>query len=142
MSVSWTNCTKSTDGAYIEKVTWSPNPPILGENFTVSATGQVKTETVRYGSNYTVTMKYGSVQVLKGTYPLCGESTIVLPLNLGTITLDGLNCPQAPGVPVTLSETVFLPSDSPLGSYSAKLVASDQSRQELLCIEVFVTVST
>ena len=94
--MSLTNCTNSTDGAYIEKVTWSSNPPILGEKFTVSATGQVKTETIRYGSNYTVTMKYGSVQVLKGTYPLCGESTIVLPLNLGTITLDGLNCPGVP----------------------------------------------
>ena len=94
VQVSWSNCTKSTDGAVVDQVTWTPNPPILGKNLTITAIGQVKTETVRVGSNYTLTMKYGNVQVLQGSYPLCGDSTVDLPLGLGTIILQGLNCPQ------------------------------------------------
>ena len=87
-------------------------------------------------------MKYGNVQVLDGSYPLCGTSIVQLPLNLGTVILHGLNCPQSPGVKVSLTETVQFPVDSPLGEYTAKLIAYDQSKQELLCVDLYVEVSS
>lgn len=108
VTVSWSNCTKSTDGAVVDQVTWTPNPPILGKNLTITAIGEVKSETVRVGSNYTLTMKYGSVEVLQGSYPLCGDSTVDLPLGLGTIILQGLNCPQVELHSVLLMQNIFM----------------------------------
>ena len=43
---------------------------------------------------------------------------------------------------MTLIEKVAFPVDSPLGKYTAKLVAFDQTKNELLCVNLFVDITT
>ena len=93
MSLEMINCTQSTYGATITQLNYSPNPPILGENTSLTVNGIIKSETVKQGSNFTLTAKYGNVEVMHGSYHLCGNSTIELPDGFGTIKLIGIQCP-------------------------------------------------
>ena len=94
MNVSWNNCTQPQDGAVVKDIKWSPNPPILGQDLIVTAKGMLKSETVTNNSYYTLDVKFGYITALNTKAPLCGNSTINLPFNLGLIKLTGLTCPQ------------------------------------------------
>eukprot|EP01083_Nonionella_stella_P070914 190051_1 len=94
VDLKWLNCTQPENGAFITSLYFVPTVPILGETVTVTAKGMIKSETVTNQSYYTVEGKFGYLTVLDHTGPLCGNSTVVLPLHLGQITFNGLECPQ------------------------------------------------
>eukprot|EP01083_Nonionella_stella_P070917 190054_1 len=96
VDLKWLNCTQPENGAFITSLYFVPTVPILGETVTVTAKGMIKSETVTNQSYYTVEGKFGYLTVLDHTGPLCGNSTVVLPLHLGQITFNGLECPQKP----------------------------------------------
>lgn len=94
INISWTNCTRSTDGAVVDSVNFDPLLPVLGQEMKVTAVGMIKSETVTNSSYYKLKVKFGFLTALDTTGPLCGNSSIDLPLGIGTFTLSGLTCPQ------------------------------------------------
>jgi len=116
----WSFCGTSQDHFTIQTVTITPDPPQLGQNLTVALTGSLD-EIVTSGSVF-VQINYGPINLLNNTYGLCGILQAV-----------GISCPVPTGnLQFKLSE--LIPSDSPHGSYSGKIVITDQNEQEITCI--------
>jgi hypothetical protein len=64
----------------------------------------------------------------------CGNTTIELPMNVGTLTLAGLSCPLTANGPMDISIGVGLPSSVPSGAYDIKLKGNAGS-DEIYCID-------
>ena len=45
--------------------------------------------------------------------PACGNTTVSLPLNVGTVNIDGLTCPVSSGGAINMEVQVNLPSIVP-----------------------------
>eukprot|EP00163_Fabomonas_tropica_P019448 TRINITY_DN340_c0_g1_i3.p1 TRINITY_DN340_c0_g1~~TRINITY_DN340_c0_g1_i3.p1 ORF type:complete len:214 (+),score=60.04 TRINITY_DN340_c0_g1_i3:84-644(+) len=119
----WTDCgSNSTDDFIIESVSISPNPPKKGETITVSASGSLKTE-VTSGS-VVVDVKYGFLPVVDKTLDICQLDPSKLP------------CPFKPANLTIGPLSVEIPSKVPDGHYKGNAKATDQSGNEIFCVDI------
>lgn len=91
----------------LENLVLSPNPPIRGENLTISAVGELF-DTVDEGSYIDVEVRLGYIKLLSQTYDLCET--------LEENDIDGLTCPLKAGE-YSLIKEVQIPAEVPPGKY-------------------------
>eukprot|EP00026_Physarum_polycephalum_P018222 Phypoly_transcript_19735.p1 GENE.Phypoly_transcript_19735~~Phypoly_transcript_19735.p1 ORF type:complete len:124 (+),score=14.10 Phypoly_transcript_19735:108-479(+) len=78
----WSNRGTSSDHLKISTVTITPDPPVAGQNLTVSASG-VLDESVTNGT-VNLVLKYDSfITILKKTYLLCDNPDYTCPISAG-----------------------------------------------------------
>ena len=116
----WENCTKSTDESRINSLVISPNPPVKGENISVTLNITFK-EVVTSGK---ITLK-----VLIHKFPIFSHEFV-----LCDIASDaGDKCPIKQETRVLKLEEE-LPSIPP-GTYTGTITAIDQEGKEILCFK-------
>jgi len=117
----YTNCGSSGDDFQVSSVVITPSPPVKGHSLTVNSTGSVTKEI----TNGTVTLKltFDGFTVSTTNVPFCQEAT----------------CPVLVGSH-SFSVTESIPSNSPSGSYAAKVSAVDQNNKEIFCVSIAFTL--
>jgi len=117
----WKNCGGPQDHLQISNVEISPDPPQIGENLTVTATGNLD-ETVT-GGIIEVSLQYSGITILNTNLSLCSA---IVPF---------LQCPIAQG-PVSISITQYIPSEVIPGSYTGQVNIYDQNESPVACISL------
>jgi len=138
--ITWTDCSSASSFGKITNVTVTPNPPVLGKNTTLRGTGTLTKEITDGQLSIKSTYSGLPIPINPSVVPICGSTTVKLPLNLGQITLSGFDCPKAAGI-LTLTETVLIPEIAPLGTYTAQLSGINQDGDETACILVTIVVT-
>ncbi|KAI6656457.1 Phosphatidylglycerol/phosphatidylinositol transfer protein [Oopsacas minuta] len=118
----WSDCGKASDEAKIVSVTITPDPPKKGQKLTVKASFGVKENVT--GGTVKVQIKWGVITVLSKSYGLCD-----------LVDEMGKMCPVAEGT-IEFTKEEAIPSLSPGGGYTGKIIAGDQNGKELLCIDL------
>ncbi|SCU93937.1 LAME_0F05512g1_1 [Lachancea meyersii CBS 8951] len=108
----------------IKLVNLLPNPPVRGENVTISAAGYVK-DTIVEGAYVDVEVRLGYIKLLSQTYDLCEE--------LEKNDVDGLKCPIEVG-DYMIEKTVEIPQEVPPGKYSVVARAYTEDDDEITCL--------
>ncbi|KAM9998103.1 hypothetical protein ACTFIY_007744 [Dictyostelium cf. discoideum] len=116
----WTSCGKPTDTFQIDNVTISPDPPVKGQKVSIYASGELK-DTIS-GGDVNIQIKLGFITILKETKPICSSD-------------NPLPCPIQPGE-YSHSIDISIPSNVPHGKYYGNFVLTDQSNDEIACIDV------
>lgn len=111
----------------IELVDLDPNPPIPGENLTITAKGTLKQELID-GAYVDVVVRYGFITLVNRRYDLCE----LLP------EVD-LECPLKAGY-LSLTRTVEIPEEAPPGSYSIEAQAYTVADELVTCLQADVTL--
>lgn len=88
----------------IDSITISPDPPIPGQNLTVTVSGLV-VKPITEGSYADVLVKFGLIKLIQRRFDLC---------ELAEENNASVQCPVEPG-PLTITETVELPKEIPPG---------------------------
>lgn len=122
-SFSWSLCDPSenaSDKLQNLKVTVSPDPPVAGQNITVTGSGDL-TETVTAG-----TVEYTALGFLHGSLDLCTE-----------LSKTQYPCPLSAGArsvgPISFAIPSIVPKGIPI---SAKATIKDQSGNQLTCVDI------
>jgi len=96
-----------------------PFPPVRGANLTFSVTGLLD-EIITYGQGDVSIVLDGDIPLLNTSIDIC-----LSPM---------LTCPVAAGK-FHYASTVWIDDTYPCGSYKAKLVLTDQTKQQICCFE-------
>jgi hypothetical protein len=137
VKITWKDCGDSSYHGKVNKIDISPNPPVLGQPIHVVADGSIN-EDVTAGQ-YELKIKK-IITVLDHKDNICGDSTIKLPLGMGSITVKGLTCPQKAG-DVKLGQDMTISSNAPSGTIGIDLTAKDAKGNNLVCVAVTAVVS-
>lgn len=108
----------------LQLVNLLPNPPVRGENVTISAAGYVK-DTIKEGAYVDVEVRLGYIKLLTQTYDLCEE--------LENNDIGGLKCPIAAG-DYKIEKTVEIPQEVPPGKYTVLARAYTEDDDEITCL--------
>ena len=131
MDVTWTDCGDSSTHGRITDL--QPTQITIGQDGTLIGTGTLDEEL----TGGTFTMKLSASLGIKETYTgkACEAKTFKLPLNLGTVSWGGLDCPVAAG-PVTNKISFTLSSLVPPSLATADIQASalDMNGEPALCV--------
>lgn len=132
---SWRTCPtppwrRPREAIDIKSISVSPDPPIPGQNVTVSGWGTLKAP-VRQGSDAEVLIKVGMAVIHRETVDLC---------KLAQREAFQLQCPIEPGT-YHLSHTVLIPKTIPRSRFNAHITAENHLSDELLCLDVSVDFS-
>mmetsp|Transcript_522 Transcript_522/g.443 ORF Transcript_522/g.443 Transcript_522/m.443 type:complete len:169 (+) Transcript_522:67-573(+) len=143
IEASWSFCTGSdaTECAYgkfanISGETFTPNPPPVGQNFSIIGSGY-SMEAIQDPS-YEMHIQDGAFvnQVIKEDG--CLPYEYKFPLNDGVLYYNGITCPIAVG-PVSIDLTAFIASKAPDGTATTTLKLYDQPKQKGNCVLCTVT---
>lgn len=99
---------------------------------TLVGTGTVQ-EAVDTTAVYNLAVNYGGMPLYTHQGPACGNTTVSLPLNVGTVNIDGLTCPVSSGGAINMEVQVNLPSIVPSGAYAIH-IRGDNGADEIFCI--------
>jgi len=122
------NCGGPSDHFSNIKVSVSPNPPVIGQNLTVVASGN--TDEVVNGGTVLIDLTFDGIELLNTTFNLC---TLIQTL--------AVPCPLQKGFH-QFTVVQPLPSEVPAGDYIATVNAWDQNGQELMCISATITINS
>jgi len=116
----WSNCGQASDHLQIDTVTITPDPPVAGQNITVSASGYLD-EIVTNGT-VNVVLKYDNfITVVKQTISICESGAVTCPIAAGQYSQ-------------TITE--LIPSSVPRGQYNGTVTIADQTGSEIACISL------
>jgi len=136
LKVSWSDC---GDANTIAKITsFTPGTVTLGKEETLTGTGSVGKDVS--GGSFNINLKAGVLIHETFTGDICKAKSFHLPLNTGTVTWDGMTCPQAKGnaaVSLKIQLAAALPASLAAAVIEAK--AKTSSGDDLLCMEVKTT---
>jgi len=124
-SIPFTDCSGGTSHAKVSTITANPYPPVKGQDITIAVTGALDEEIT--ASQYTINVTYLGINLLTKTGDLCQLS-------------PSFQCPHAAG-PISVSDTLNIPSIAPSGTYDINIGANDQNGQVLLCVQVSVSIN-
>jgi hypothetical protein len=114
----WSNCGSSSDILSDATVTIVPDPPVKGKDITVTASGNIKSEIT--GGNINAVIDILGIPVINKNIDLCKASPKV-------------TCPISAGHH-SLEITQLIPSSVPSGSYTGKVIATDQNGKQINCV--------
>jgi len=133
LTVSWSDC---GDADTIAKITsFTPGTVTLGKEETLTGTGSVSKDVS--GGSFNINLKAGILIHETFTGDICKAKSFHLPLNTGTVTWNGMTCPQAKGnaaVSLKIQLAASLPASFAAAVIEAK--AKTSSGDDLLCMEV------
>lgn len=112
----------------IEYINIEPNPPLKGNNLTISASGNLS-KTIEQGAYVDIDVKYGYIRLLKQTLDLCEQTTNV-----------ELDCPIEEGKQTVIKE-VALPNEIPPGKYMVTARAYTKDDDPITCLYAEVEFS-
>ena len=112
---------KPGDGAKIDKLVFSPDPPVKGQKLTINFTISIFEEVT--GGTILLEARYNDIPVFKDAFDWCD------------VVKDFAPCPTKPGT-YSKSATVDIMSNIPSGNYSGHATATDQNKKELACIDL------
>lgn len=90
-------------------------------------------------ATYDIDVKFSGIDLYTHSGNVCGQSTLELPLNVGTVAIDGLACPLTATDPLVFSLAVDLPKSVPSGAYDIQFKGT-QTSGEIFCIEATFTL--
>ncbi|KOH00314.1 sterol transporter [Saccharomyces eubayanus] len=108
----------------IKEIDLSPNPPVRGQNLTITANGEVF-ETIEEGSYVEVEVRLGYIRLLSQTFDLCQT--------LEDNDIEGLSCPIEPGS-YDVKKLVEIPGEVPPGRYVVLARAYTESDDLITCV--------
>jgi len=120
----WSSCAKSGDILSDVSVAISPNPPVKGEDVTVTASGKFSS-TVTSGTANVVIEVLG-IPVINKNIDLCTASPKV-------------TCP-IPAGQQSITITELIPGSVPSGEYTGKVTAVNQNGEEITCVNLKLTL--
>ena len=137
MYLKWVDCTEKADGATVDSLEFGSELATMGTPLHVSTTITIKdSETVTDGSYYVMSSKFDTIGMTlvskKGS--LCGKTVVDLPLGVGKIKLDGIECPAKTGQQIKLASVVDLPWFTPPGTFVNSVTAYNQNKKKLFCV--------
>merc|ERR1712007_76565 len=136
LAVSWSDC---GDANTIAKITsFTPGTVTLGKEETLTGTGSVSQDVS--GGSFSINLKAGILIHETFTGDICKGKSFHLPLNTGTVSWEGMTCPQAKGnaaVSMKIQLAVALPASLAAAVIEAK--AKTTGGGDLLCMEVKTT---
>lgn len=130
---TWEDCTSPASPTSDREMTFDPAVPVKGADNFVYLTGNLLS-TVE-GGDCATTVTWNGVPVLNDSFDVCGNQTVALPLGLGTLYVDGLSCPEAPGA-MDIEIRAALSVLAPPGSYSIKADCMGNDSTPLACADV------
>ncbi|MCJ1328181.1 Phosphatidylglycerol/phosphatidylinositol transfer protein [Thelotrema lepadinum] len=105
----------------IEKVDLDPNPPEAGQKLTIKATGNF-TEEVEEGAYAMLTVKFGSITLIRRREDLCEQMKNV-----------DKECPLEKGE-TTITRDVDLPKQIPPGTFTVTADAFTKDDEKITCL--------
>jgi len=114
-----------------------PTTPVKGQPLGLNATGTVSIPVKT--ANYAMTVSWNSVPLFSHNGDTCGDSTFELPLDVGSVTINGLTCPIAADGQMALNVALTLPASVPSGSYVFKLKGT-AGISEIYCVQFDFTL--
>jgi hypothetical protein len=120
--------------------TITPDTPVKGGTLDVSVNGACPTTNVTTAT-YDLNIVFGGLPVVsqKGVDG-CSTHTFNLPLNMGSMTINGAKCPIPAGTALILTASAAIGKLAPSGSLVAKIETYNQAKTELFDVEVDVTI--
>jgi len=139
LSVTWEDCgTSTTHGKTLDV---QPTAITLGEDTAMTGSGTVDKDVS--GGTYTIEAKAGG-GLIHQTYSgnNCEAKTFNLPLGVGSVSWDGLDCPTPAG-DQTIGFHVKLAAALPASMATATIAmkAVDQDSEDLICVNVKTAAS-
>jgi len=119
---NWKSCAQGPVHVQIATLDVNPNPPVIGQNVTFTATGTSNEQIT--GGEILVVLTYSQIALVNQTFPLCS-----------TISDFEIKCPVASG-PLKFTVNQQIPSALPSGPYEAIIQPTDQNDQEIFCVDV------
>lgn len=115
---------------------FDPTQPVRGEPLVVCANGSVagRVQHGITGGDGTVSVTLNGLPLFSGPFKTCGQTSISLPLGLGSVAIQSMSCPAPGGSDVAIVANLTIPSIAPPGQYEAKLTASDQNGGMAYCL--------
>ncbi|KAJ7110120.1 MD-2-related lipid-recognition domain-containing protein [Mycena epipterygia] len=131
----YVDCGTPSQPLQIGSINVSPDPPMPGQDLTVTVNAVV-TETIEEGASADVVVKLGLIKLLQKKFDVCEEAR-----NKNAT----VSCPVEPG-PYTVVQTVALPKEIPQGEYCmAKFVVLirgfTEADDNMLCLGMFPLLS-
>ena len=130
---SWTDCTPDSAPTSNREIIFDPAIPKKAERNMIYLTGDLEA-TVTAGA-CDVNIEWNRVSVLRDSFSVCGNQTVELPLNMGTLYVEALSCPQSPG-PIKIDIAVDLSLLAPPGSYDIRADCKMDSGTPLACADI------
>ncbi|KAI7964535.1 hypothetical protein MJO29_002633 [Puccinia striiformis f. sp. tritici] len=119
-----------TDPLTISSVEIDPNPPKVGQNLTVRATGTIR-RLIEDGAYAVVTVNVGLVRLLQKTFDVCEE------LRKADVSLQ---CPMEPG-DFDIAYEITLPKEIPPVTYRIDALAYTTDDDDMACANLSVDFS-
>eukprot|EP01119_Soliformovum_irregulare_P019446 TRINITY_DN6153_c0_g1_i1.p1 TRINITY_DN6153_c0_g1~~TRINITY_DN6153_c0_g1_i1.p1 ORF type:complete len:177 (-),score=24.58 TRINITY_DN6153_c0_g1_i1:212-742(-) len=123
---NWSSCGDSSYKLTVTSLTFTPNPPVVGQDVTIVAVGS-SSENIN-GGNIHINLAYGPIVLLNNSFPLCSM-----------ISGLGVSCPLTQG-PHTFKVQQNIPNGVPTGQYTAQVTAVDDSGNNLVCVNANFTL--
>ncbi|UZJ51286.1 hypothetical protein CBS101457_000606 [Exobasidium rhododendri] len=123
----WKNCGSGEEAAVLRELDVDPDPPVAGQNLTVSAKGIV-TSPIREGTYADVVVKLGFIRLLSRRFDIC---------QLAEENDAELRCPLEPGE-YSLTQTVTLPKEIPPAKFNVHVSGKTQDDVDFVCTDLSI----
>ena len=143
MYLTWVDCTEKADGATVDSVDFGSEMITMGKPLHVNTTITIKdSETVEDGSYYVMRSKFDTIgmTLMNKKGALCEKTVIDMPLGVGKITKNGIECPAKTGQQIKMTSVVDLPWFTPPGTFVNSVTVYNQNKKKLFCVAT--TMST
>lgn len=127
-----TDCSTAPSHYKLSNLTILPDPPVQGSPALMAAMGTVD-EAVTGGKS-SLSVYLDNFNIYQAAATTCGNTTINLPLGMGTILIDNFACPTTAAEAQNVSMSLTLPSGIPSGTYNIILTALDQNSAPVYCL--------
>ncbi len=136
---TWTDCTPASAPTANREMTFNPAVPVKPGTNLFNLYGDI-TAPVSSGS-CPITISLAGLPLVNEVFPACGNTTITLPLNAGTVRINALACPSAPG-PVDIAIITELGRAAPNGVYNINTSCNmnDNAKTPLFCAQIKMTI--
>lgn len=135
--VTWKDCSTAASKAKLNGVTITPELPVVGQAFDITADVTLNEDVV--GGTIDYTIKKGWLKLLSGTADMCTNTDVTLPMGAGSIKIAGVACPKAAG-PSPLVCTGQINEVPITGSVTIDLVITDSLKNNLGCVNITADV--
>ncbi|KAJ7925877.1 ML domain-containing protein [Mycena leptocephala] len=121
----YVDCGLPSNPLQIDSIELSPDPPLPGQDLTVTVKGLV-TDIIEEGASADVTVKLGLIKLLQKTFDVCEEAR-----NANA----NVSCPVEPG-PYTVVQTVALPKEIPKAKFVVLVRGFTVAEEDMLCLDL------